>query len=150
MSRHASTASPSVRQPVFHFYPRRIPRSIESFVHTSSQRATGYFLIPFFFTPQPLSTGLQTTFMTYTFLGMESLESGWVGDCTFFLSERMEIDGQKHARVQGRGKAEPWDLDWIGWEGKWGNLYIVTGDCLTAKKTSSEGCLQLGLFFAGG
>lgn len=40
--------------------------------------------------------------------------------------------------------------DWIGGEGKWGNLYIVTGDCLTAKKTSSGGCLQLGLFFAGG
>ena len=33
----------------------------------------------------------------------------------------MEIDGQKHARVQGRGKAE--SLDGKGWDGKWG-IYI--------------------------
>lgn len=81
MSRRATTASPSVRQTVSDFYPRRISGPIISFVHTYSQRATGYFLIPFFlYPPQPLSTwGDGTTFMTYTFLELESLEErvGW-------------------------------------------------------------------------
>jgi hypothetical protein len=43
----------------------------------------------------------------------------------FFLSERMEIDGQKHARVQGRGKAESWDLDWNGLEGNGGREIAI-------------------------